>query len=281
MSSSEGPVRRRRIAGESAPGGTAPESPRAKGKVSNPRARSAGAKKPAPAKPADKTVAARAKVAKAPSKQPGATKAAETVVKSPAATTSASASATASKVSTTSEQPDSTKPSTRASAQELRWFVPAALLAIVALVLGSVLLAKGISDRRGGGDINAAQEAAAKTASAAAETIFSFRYDKLPDHLAGAKATMTPAFAKEFDKIAPALTDLAPQRKIVVQAATRNAAAVDCGSSCSTSKATILVFVDQARLVSGSDQPTVFGNRIKVSMVKTNGAWLVSDIRAL
>ena len=76
-------------------------------------------------------------------------------------------------------------------------------------------------------------------------------------------------------------TELAPQRKIVVQAAAREAAALPCGDECSTSKAEVLVFVDQARLVGDATQPTVFANRIKVSMVKGSDGWRVANIRAL
>lgn len=281
MSSSDRPVPRRRIAGESAPGRSAGEPPHGKGKVSNPRKRSTVAKKSAPAKAVNKLTGSKAKVAKAPSRNRGATKVTQTVEAIPAGTSAEPELARSGQARTSSQQPPSAAPSTRASARELRWFVPTVVLAIAVLVLGSVLLVKGVNDRRGGGDLVPAQEAAAKSASEAAETIFSFRYDKLPDHLRDAKAAMTPAFAKEFDKIAPALTDLAPQRKIVVQAAARNAAALDCGSDCSSDKATILVFVDQARLAAGSEQPTVFANRITVSMVKSKGVWLVNDIRAL
>jgi len=92
---------------------------------------------------------------------------------------------------------------------------------------------------------------------------------------------MTPAFAKDFDQIAPALTELAPQRQIVVQAAARESAAMPCGKECSATKADVLVFVDQARLVGDSKEPTVFANRIKVSMVKNDDGWLVANIRAL
>ena len=68
-----------------------------------------------------------------------------------------------------------------------------------------------------------------------------------PEHLKDSKATMTPSFAKKFDSIAPALQDLAPQRKIQVKATVRNAAAIECGDKCNSDKATILVFIDQAR----------------------------------
>ncbi|MFI5426498.1 hypothetical protein [Aeromicrobium sp. UC242_57] len=155
-----------------------------------------------------------------------------------------------------------------------------ALTAVVSLVVGSYFLVTGISGKDGG-DLAKAQSQAAAAAGSASETIFSFQYDKLDDHLATSKALMTPAFAKEFESIAPALTELAPQRKIVVQGVAREAAALPCGSDCSADKVDVLVFLDQARLVGDSKTPTVFANRVKVSMVRSGGDWLVSDIRAL
>lgn len=179
----------------------------------------------------------------------------------------------------TTREDQTTARRTLAPTRELRWLVPAVLVSIAALVLGSLVVIRGISDR--GNGIESSNTQAATAASAAAETIFSFRYDRLPAHLKAAKKVMTKSFANDFDKIAPALTELAPQRKIVVQAVTRAAAATDCGSKCSTSKANILVFVDQVRQVGDEKEPTVFGNRITVSMVKQGGTWLVNDIRAL
>jgi hypothetical protein len=92
---------------------------------------------------------------------------------------------------------------------------------------------------------------------------------------------MTPSFAKDFEKVAPALTEVTAQRKIVVKAVAREAAPLACGDECSPTKVDVLIFLDQARLVGSSKQPTVFANRISVSMVKTDGDWLVNNVRAL
>lgn len=255
MSDSSGPVRRRRIAGEGKPAVQA----------KTPVVRKGPAKKVAAAKkPAERKGPAR-KVTQPP----------KTPVASPSARTPPPVAA--------SEQPEvAARGWTRPPRRELRWLAPAVLVTIAALVLGGLLLVKGVTGwNDGGGDLEKSNSQAAAAAGSAAETIFSFRYDKLDDHLAASKALMTPAFAKDFDKIAPALTELAPQRKIVVQAVTRNSAAMACGDECSAKKATVLVFLDQARLIGDSKDPTVFGNRITVSMVKRDGSWLVSQIRAL
>jgi len=159
--------------------------------------------------------------------------------------------------------------------------IPLTLVALAAVVFGAVLAVKGVSDYREQQGIDASNAKAAAKASGAAESIFSFQYDKLDEHPTHSKALMTPKFGREFDKIAPALTELAPQRKIQVQAQSRNAGALECGSECSSNKSSVLVFLDQARLVGGSKVPTVFGNRIVVSMVKIDGNWLVNNIKAL
>ena len=123
-----------------------------------------------------------------------------------------------------------------------------------------------------------AHEKAATAAAEAGETIFTYQFNQLPKHLEDAKATMTPAFAKKFESIAPALQELAPQRKIQVKATVRNAAPIECGDKCRDDRATVLVFIDQARVASDAEEPTVFGNRIKLNMVERDGRWLVDNI---
>lgn len=256
MSDSNGPVRRRRIAGESGP--AAPPKKPVKRPVSRPApAAKAAVAKPAVAKPAvAKPAVARSTVAR------------PRVRLEPSATAAPSA------------QSEAREPSSGPSRRDLLWLVPATLIAVAALVIGTMF----VLDPPGSGDdgnLDTSRRQATSAAATAAETIFSFRFDQLDQHLESSKALMTPAFAKEFEKIAPALTELAPQRKIVVEAVTRESAALPCGDDCSSTAADVLVFVDQARLVGDSKTPTVFANRIKVSMVKKADGWLVSNVRAL
>lgn len=299
MSDSNGPTRRRRIAGEAGPAApvkkAAPKRGSAK-KAATPR--KAAAKEVAPPRKAaaKKVAAARTATAKvAP------------VVKAPAVKKSTAAQPTTGQVSSKqartvpvtkpvvpvvpTRKPASTstpKPAkgerpagSRPARRDLLWLVPSTLVAVAALVLGAFFVVNPPGSGDSPAAVESSQRQASSAAASAAETIFTFRYDALDEHLTASKALMTPAFAKEFDKIAPALTELAPQREIQVQAQARESAALPCGDECSTTKADVLVFVDQARLVGDSTEPTVFANRIKVSMVKTDDGWLVSDIRAL
>ncbi len=154
-------------------------------------------------------------------------------------------------------------------------------LTIAALVFGAVFGVKGLMEWRDNSGIAEAHEEAATTAASSGETIFTYQYNQLDEHLKDAKAIMTPTFAKKFESIAPALQELAPQRKIQVKATVRNAAPIECGDTCSADRVTVLVFIDQARVADGSKEPTVFGNRIELNMVERDGRWLVNNIKAL
>ncbi|MEV7397469.1 hypothetical protein [Aeromicrobium sp. NPDC092404] len=249
MSDPNGPVRRRRIAGENKPA-----APAAKPVVPKVPARKAAAKKAAlqkaapPAAPPARTVAS-------PKTRPAKTAA-----------------------------PAADADSGSGSDLDLRRLLPAMLLALVAIVAGVLLTVMGVQNVRGEGGneaLETSREQAVSAASTAATTIFSFSSDQLDEHVSASKALMTPSFAKDFDKVAPALTEVTANRRIVVKAEALEAAPLACGDECSPSKVNVLVFLDQARLVGAAKQPTVFANRISVSMVKSDDGWLVDNIRAL
>jgi hypothetical protein len=153
-------------------------------------------------------------------------------------------------------------------------------LTLAALLFGVSGAVAGVRHFRGD-DVGVAREDASDAAAAAAETIFSYDWNKLKQHLSASQKTMTPKFAKKFESISPALNALAPQRRIQVKAEVRDAATMECGDKCAEDRAKVLVFIDQARLADGADKPTVFGNRIEMSMVKRDGDWLVDNVKAL
>lgn len=265
MSDSNKPVRRRRIAGESPAAApvAAPVVRKTPAKRSKPKAPKVPPAAPAP------TASTTPTASKKPVVKPS-------VASPPKVRTAAKPPP----VDDQTPVPEVVAPA-RSRRRDLLPIAVLALFAAAAMVIGSIVLVTGIKDSGSKGDIAAAQTQASAAAGTAAETIFSFSYDKLDDHLSASQALMTPKFAEDFKKIAPALTELAPQRKIVVKAAVSEAAALPCGNDCSADKADVLVFIDQARLIGDTKTPTVFANRVKVSMVRSGGTWLVSDIRAI
>jgi len=154
------------------------------------------------------------------------------------------------------------------------------ILAIGSVGFGAFGVWRGVDEWRSNSIVEARANAT-DAASSAAEKMFSYKYNRLDEHMRESQATMTPRFAKKFRSISPALKALAPQRKIQVKAVVRYAAAKECGDACSPRKATVLIFIDQARISADAEKPTVFGNRIEVLMVERNGKWLVDNVKAL
>jgi hypothetical protein len=253
------PPRRRRIAGESKPGVTAPKPL---------------VKKSAKLRPTSKAPKAKAPKAKAQPQKPQTPKTKPPTPPAPEppprpVVTEAAPATTASRLR-------------RVNVPRVGARLGALVaLTVAALVFGAVFGVKGLMEWRDNSGIVEAHEKAATTAASAGETIFTYQYNQLDDHLKDSKAIMTPSFGKKFESIAPALRNLAPQRKIQVKATVRNAAAIECGTKCRSDRATILVFIDQARVADGEEKPTVFGNRIELRMVERDGRWLVDEIKAL
>lgn len=292
MSNPNGPVRRRRIAGEAAPAvepaakkTSAKKKPAAKAAETKAPAKKTSAKKT----PAKKAATAKATTAKTTTKESTAKKATpaaspKPVSTKPAPTTKPAPVAIAKPLKTEAPKLESSTSTPKPAPTSSAWLIGAAVAMVLAIGFAGWFGVNGFNDVRGqrSGDTIASSNAKASDAAArAAETIFTYQYDKLSAHVTESKKLMTPAFQKQFDKISPALDELAPQNKIVVKGVAQDAAAVQCGDECSSDKASVLVFLDQARLVGNSKTPTVFGNRIIVDMVKRDGQWLVNNIEAL
>lgn len=276
MSTPNGPSRRRRIAGESKPGAPAPPT--------RPVVRTPQPSAPEPT-PADDTESIDETAGvDATTEVDGTTAAPED--EAPAAiapATTAPARPAAPRVG--GRRPDvepdlaatpAAEPATRTRPSVGRLLL--VLLAVAAVAFGGFFGYRGLQEAR---DVETAHAEAAETAASSAETIFSYRYDRIEQYLEDSREVMTDSFADDFETISPALSDLAPQRQIQVKATTRDAAAEPCGDDCSRDEATVLVFVDQARLADGSTTPTVFGNRVEMTMVHRDGRWLVDDVKAL
>ena len=250
MSGTTPPPRRRRIAGESA----RPAAQRPTGKPV--------AKKPAPAKVS--------KPKQARSEEMGP------------------AQPPAQKKSVASEQKPTTKPVVRTAARPSAptwpaWREIVTLVVAAALLVGGVVVSVLGYQHWHADSFSDSRSAAVKNATDAAETILSYQYDKLDEHKKAVEQVMTTKyFEDEYVKVtAPSLEELAPQRKVTIDATVRNAALVPCGEKCSADEAKVLMFIDLDRRIEDDDTATVFGNRVVLDMVKVNGDWKVSDVTGL
>lgn len=288
MSTHDGPPRRRRIAGEAKPSDT-PRTGPARKVVKKPVTRPGSASSPTPASAPEEQTTGPAEEDTTPA--PAADVAAEQVADGDGAAAPRVAPRIGRRPGRVATAPDADAATPPSSTPEVEPSGPRrrpqpgrvllVAMTVAALVFGAFFGYRGVVEWRQTHGVDGAHAQAAETAASAAETIFSYRYDQLDQYLEDSKDVMTPSFAKEFETISPALNDLAPQRKIQVEATARDAAALPCGDDCTRSEATVLLFVDQARLADGSQVPTVFGNRVELSMVERDGRWLVDDIKAL
>jgi hypothetical protein len=151
----------------------------------------------------------------------------------------------------------------------------AAALAVASLVFAVFGVAHGVSQWRAH-SVSEARGAASRAAANAAQTIFTFDYNRLPQWTSTSKSLMTPTFAREFQSNVRALGQVAPAQKIQAKAVVRNAATLECGDRCRPDKATVLVFLDQAVITAQSKQPKIEGESVRMFMVKRDGKWLVN-----
>ncbi|NRQ49677.1 hypothetical protein [Aeromicrobium stalagmiti] len=288
MSDSNGPVRRRRIAGEAPASAPAKKAP-----VKKSPAKKAPAKK-VPAKKAPATAKA-APAKKTPIKKAPAAKKASAVEQAVSLDTSTTSAPTRPSVPTARRSTPAVakpvRPAPAAAADDdgagtgrpgradLRWLVPAALVTAAVLVLGALLAIRGVQDfTDDGGDLATAQRQATSAAATASEAIFSYRYDQLDGYVQERQALMTPAFGKKFAEAQPLLEEIAPQVKVQMKGVTQDAAPIACGEECSDTKVDVLLFFDQVRLVGDANETTTFPRRLKMTMVKADDGWLVDDI---
>jgi len=186
------------------------------------------------------------------------------------------------------EQKPASKPVVRTASRPsapsgVSWREIATLIVAAALLVGGIVVSVLGYQHWHADSFGDSRTTAVKSASESAETILSYRYDKLDEHEDAVKQVMTTKyFEDEYVKVtAPSLEELAPQRKVTIDAKVRNAAVVPCGEKCSANEAKVLLFIDLDRRLGDETTATVFGNRVVLDMVKVNGDWKVSDVTGL
>jgi Mce-associated membrane protein len=167
-------------------------------------------------------------------------------------------------------------------------------LAVVAVVVAGVLLWRksddaGISLVTGvtKGEVPArvaAGDAAQAAATRGLSAVLSYDYRRMEADKDRALRYLTPSFGKEFgstfDKL---LTDAeqgragnAVKTKTVVKADVLQTGVMN-PAAATTTKVRVLAFVNQSA-TKGGGSPTVFQNRVAVTMVKQGDAWLIDDL---
>lgn len=151
------------------------------------------------------------------------------------------------------------------------------ILALVALILSGAVFYLLIQVK----DAQAADEAGDVAVSMAgndAEHILSYDYRTLDNNFQQARALTTGGFRTQYQQTTSQLVrPQALKEKAIVQASTRDAGLI----SASDDNAVVLVFVDRITTKAGQNKPTFNQDRVRMTMTKVNGKWLVSKLDAL
>lgn len=155
-----------------------------------------------------------------------------------------------------------------------------ALLTVIGLLAAVAVVVLGLHDRTAQASESAQSEAVA-AAREAAQDVLSYDYRSLDKDTARARAQTTGRFRAQYDDTAKQLLAQAKQVKAIVQASIGTAGVV----SASGDEVVVLLFVDQASVkqLTGAKTPTtrIDQSRVRMTMSRVHGKWLVSALSAL
>jgi Mce-associated membrane protein len=153
------------------------------------------------------------------------------------------------------------------------------LAGLLALAL-SALTAFGLVAYRVRADqrVETARDQAMAAARDHAQAILSYDYRHLDADFAAARATLTGGFARDYKVTTTTLVRPGAERYHVVVKAEVAAQSV---VSATADQVVVLLFVNQTTTSTRLDGPKVDLNRVRLTLVKTGGSWLVSKVVAL
>jgi Mce-associated membrane protein len=186
------------------------------------------------------------------------------------------------------EQPEAEQPQAEQPQAEQRDGSPAReqhgsgtrLLAGLLVLTLSALTAFGLVAYRVRNDqrVETARDQAVAAAHDNAEAILSYDYRHLDANFAAARATLTGGFARDYKVTTTKLVRPgAEQYHVVVKAEVAAQSVV----SATADQVVVLLFVNQTTTSTRLDGPRVDLNRVRLTLVKVDGRWLVNKVVAL
>ena len=150
-----------------------------------------------------------------------------------------------------------------------------AVVVVVALVVTAALLSVGA---RGADRTEQARTAAVAAAESAAVDVLSYDYRHLDRDFARAHRQLTGGFADDYRRTTERVVrPTAQQVHAVVKAEVVASSVVRAGQN----RVVVLLFVNQTTTSNRLDAPKVDRNRVRMTMARVDGNWLVSQVDAL
>jgi Mce-associated membrane protein len=190
----------------------------------------------------------------------------------------------ASELSGTNAEPSTIENDTRSTAEPLpsrrqRWMHSKGLLLsagalIVALAVGLALTLSALGNQNA---LASSRTSALSAARTYAVQLASYNYRDLHRDFSTVAANSTPSFRRTFAESSNALKSTLSKYKATAVASVESAGVV----SASTSRAVVLVFLDQKIANSTQTKPTTDRSQVKITVVKSGGRWLVDQVTLL
>ena len=177
-------------------------------------------------------------------------------------------------------QSDSASRSRRAAGARRSMPVAVAVAAALCVPVAAGVVVLGLHDRADAATDDA-RTAAVEAARRAAHDVLSYDYRTLDKNIALAKSEATGLFAKQYAQSTDQLVEQARQTRAIVQATPSSPGVV----TASNDEVVVLLFVDQASVKQLAGQKTpatrIDQSRVRLTMTKVGGRWLVSQLAAL
>lgn len=164
--------------------------------------------------------------------------------------------------------------------------VPAAVLVAVTVVAAALALwftVEAYGTRNGGAAANraladvATTEAVTTAVRRAVESAFSYDYGNTDHTREAARAVLVGRAVQQYDELYAQVKQQAQERKLVLTTAVRSIGVMELRDD----RAVVLVFVDQQIVQTGDGAHTSGASQMSVSVVRSNGTWLIEDITVL
>jgi Mce-associated membrane protein len=145
---------------------------------------------------------------------------------------------------------------------------------IVALVVGLVLSLSALGNQNAQASSRTSALSAARTYSV---ELASYNYRHLESDFSTVAANSTPSFRRTFAESSDALKSTLSRYKATAEANVVSAGVV----SASTSRAVVLVFLDQKIANSTQTKPTTDRSQVEITLVTSSGGWLIDKVTLL
>ncbi|MFI9384301.1 hypothetical protein [Kutzneria sp. NPDC052558] len=151
----------------------------------------------------------------------------------------------------------------------LRWVAAAAMLGLCA---ATFLLYQRVEQAS---ELDSARRSAVDAARTRLPQLLSYDYHTLDKDLAGARAGTTGAFRDQFAELSSKVVAPAAQKQQIV---TKTTVAATSVVSVEPDRVVLLVFLDQVTQTAADPSSRIDGARVRATLQRQDGQWLVSDL---